>query len=155
MHGRVPVTGSARAALGGSQAVKAPRWIVPLLVLACAALGLGGSRLLVAPSITRDFSRAVPGAAVRTAVFVVDGIRCVDTAERAARQLSGMPGVIRFTAFASRARADVTYDPSVTGVVAIREALEGPVHDPASGEYLFGLYTVLEINGVKTDRTAE
>jgi hypothetical protein len=131
--------------------MRAPRWIVPALAVACAAAGVGGARLFVAPSVTREFAAAAPGAATRKAKFVVNGIRCVDTAERAAGQLAGLPGVVRFTAYAARARADVVYDPAVTGPAAIREAFEAPVHDAATGEYLFGLYTVAEVDGVKVE----
>lgn len=141
----------ARVALGGGQAVRAPAWIVPALVVAAAAAGVGGARLLAAPSVVRDFAAHAPGTATRRAVFVVDGVRCVDTAERAAGQLAGVPGAIRFTAWAARAKVEVTYDPAVTTAEALREAIEGPVHDDSTGEFRFGVFAVREVNGVKVE----
>jgi len=128
--------------------VRAPQAIVPALVIVAAAAGVGGARLFAAPSVVRDFAPAGGGAS-RAVTFVVDGVRCVDTAERAAQQLVDAPGVIRFTAWASRARVEVVYDPAATDAQAIRDAIEGPVHDETSGEYLFGIYTVREVDGVK------
>lgn len=132
--------------------MRAPAWLVPLLVAACAAAGVAGARLLVAPSVVREY--ASPGAvkdaaALRTSVLVVKGVKCVDTAERAAKLLDGVAGVRRLEAFASRGRLEVTYDPESVDAPRLREALEAPVHEPATGEYLFGLYEVVEMDGVK------
>jgi copper chaperone CopZ len=129
--------------------MKAPAWIIPLLVVACTAAGVGGSRLLVAPSLVHTFAQAGPTADARTAQMVVEGVKCVDTAERAAAQLKDVDGVLKCVAYASRARLDVTYDPARTSAAAIREALEAPVLIPATGEYLFGLYQVVELDGEK------
>lgn len=131
--------------------MKAPAWIIPALVVACTAAGVGGSKLVTAPSLARDYAVAAPGAAARTSVFVVAGVKCVDTAERAAHQLDDLKGVLSLEAFASRARVEVTYDPVLTGAAAIREAIEGPVHDTTTGAYLFGLYKVIEMDGVKIE----
>lgn len=135
--------------------MRAPTWIIPALVVACAAAGVGGAKLVVAPSLTQVYAVAAPGASTRTSVFVVEGVKCVDTAERAARQLADVPGVLSLEAFASRARVEVTYDAALTGAEAIRDAFEGPVHEPATGEYLFGLYTVIEMDGLKIEPEAE
>ena len=89
--------------------MKAPAWIIPVLVVACAAAGVGGSRLLVAPSLVHSYAATAPGVTTRTTQMVVEGVKCVDTAERAAAQLKGLDGVLRCEAFASRARLDVTY----------------------------------------------
>ncbi|MHB8079664.1 MAG: hypothetical protein ACYDIE_10485 [Candidatus Krumholzibacteriia bacterium] len=131
--------------------MKAPLWIVPALIVMCAAAGAGGARLFAAPSVTREFAAAAQGTAVRRVVFVVAGVRCVDTAEGAARQLAATPGALSFAAYASRGRVEVTYDPAVTGVPALIEAIEGPVYDEATHEFRFGVYAVREVNGVKVD----
>jgi len=94
-----------------------------------------------------DFAAPAPGAATRQVVFIVQGVRCVDTAERAAQQLAAVPGVIRFTAWAARARVEVTYDPAATTTSALQEALEGPVYNEQTGEFLFGVFAVREIEG--------
>jgi hypothetical protein len=49
----------------------------------------------------------------------------------------------------------VTYDPTATNVTALREAFESAVHDTATGEYLFGLYRVVEIDGQKIESESE
>jgi hypothetical protein len=133
--------------------MKAPLWIVPALVIAAAASGVGGARLFAAPSFVRvyDHAAATPDATKRSALFVVEGVRCVDTAERAAKQLEGESGVIRFTSWASRAKVEIVFDPAITDVTALREAIEGPVYDDASGEFLFGLYVVREVDGAKVE----
>ena len=131
--------------------MKAPAWVVPALVVACTAAGVGGSKLVTAPSLTQVYAEVAPGVATRTSVFVVAGVKCVDTARRAAHQLEGTNGVLSLEAFASRARLEVTYDPARTSAREIRDAVEGPVHDAATGGYLFGLYKVIEMDGVKIE----
>ena len=134
--------------------MRAPAWVIPLLVVVFSAGGVAGSRLLVAPSLVREYAAAgAPdgAAALRTSVLVVKGVKCVDTAERAARQLDGLAGVRRLEAFASRARLEITFDPTLVDAATLREALEAPVHEPATGEYLFGLYEVIEMDGVKME----
>ena len=71
----------------------------------------------------------------------------MDTALRAASTLEESPGVLRFVAYASRNRVEVTYDPGQIGVTELRETLEGPVFDEESGEFLFGSFEVIEIDG--------
>jgi len=128
--------------------MKLPHAVVPVLVVACAGLGLGAGKLIVVPSVVKDLAPA-GGPPLRTTVFVVEGVRCVDTATRAAGQLAGVPGAVRFVAFASRNRVEITFDPAVTGPAALREAIEGPVYDEASGEYLFNVFDVVEVDGVR------
>lgn len=126
--------------------MKVPQWAVPALVLVFAVLGVGGARLLVFPSVVKEFG-AGAGRGLPTVVMVVNGVKCVDTAERAAGQFAAIPGVVRFVAYASRNRVEVTFDPTKTTPLKLREALEGPVYDEASGETLFGVFKVLELNG--------
>jgi copper chaperone CopZ len=125
--------------------VKVTPWLVPALVILFAALGVGGARFLSVPSVVQEFSPAPPGGPAVT-VFTIRGMKCVDTAKAAAAQLNGLPGVVRFTAYASRHLAEIAYDPAVVSVEGIRQAIEGPVHDPDTGEYLFGVYTVIQID---------
>ena len=127
--------------------MKVTPWTVPALVVLFAAMGLGGARFLAAPSIIRDYA-APPAGGGAVTVFKVRGMKCVDTAKAAAAQLEGVPGVVRFTAYASRHTAEIAYDPSAATVGILRKAIEGPVHDPETGEYIFGVYSVLEIDGV-------
>ena len=128
--------------------MKVPQWIVLVLIVVLALAGLGAARLIAIPSVTIDLhAEGEPAAAGQTVTFLVDGVKCVDTARRAASTLVGIPGVIRFVAYASRGRVEIDFDPRRTGVPALIEALEGPALDESSGEYLFHLYKVAEIDG--------
>jgi hypothetical protein len=131
--------------------MRAPAWIVPALVVAAAVLGVGGARLFAAPSLVLDYAAPPPDGPTHAASFLVEGVRCVDTAARAARQLDDEPGVIRLTAWAPRAKLEVTFDPAVTSAAALRDAIEGPVYDESAGEFRFGVYVVREIDGVKVE----
>jgi hypothetical protein len=128
--------------------VRVPAWVVPALVVVFAALGIGGARLLAVPSVVKEFPGST-ASGLRVTTLVVEGVKCVDTAERAAAQFEGVPGIARFTAYASRNRVEVAFDPSETSPKAIRETLEGPVYDPATGEYQFGVYRVVEMDGLE------
>ncbi len=132
--------------------MKAPLWIVPALIVACTAAAAGGARLFAAPSVTREFAAAAQGTVSRRVVFVVSGVRCVDTAEGAARQLAETPGALSFAAYASRGRVEVTYDAAVTDVPALIEAIEGPAYDEAAQEFRFGVYVVREVDGARVDQ---
>jgi hypothetical protein len=123
--------------------MRVPPWIVPLLVVLLALLGLGGSKLFAIPSVELDFA-AGQG---RTVEMLVGGVKCVDTARRAASALEDLPGIYRYVAFASRNRIEVTYDPDRLGIEQLREALEGPIYDEGSGEFLFNVFEVIEIDG--------
>jgi hypothetical protein len=126
--------------------VRISRWVVPVLVVLSAALGIGGARLFAAPSFSRDFPAASPRRP-ETVRLVVRGLKCVDTARRVAGQLDGAPGVLRCVAYASRNEAQVTYDAAVTDPQAIRAAIEGPVFDATDGQILFHQFEVVSING--------
>jgi hypothetical protein len=123
-------------------------WVVPVLVILAAVLGIGGARFLAAPSFTRDYASAV-GARVETVSFVVRGLKCVDTARQVAGQFADEPGVLRCVAYASRNEARVTYDAAVTGPQALRAAIEGPVVDEASGQIRFHQFEVRSIDGAE------
>ena len=120
-------------------------WVVPVLVVLAAVLGMGGARFLAAPSFTRDY--AAGGARVETVRFVVRGLKCVDTARQVAGQFADVPGVLRYVAYASRHEAQVTYDAAVTDPQALRAAIEGPVVDEASGRILFHQFEVRSMDG--------
>ena len=131
--------------------MRTPQWVVPALVALCAGLGLGAGKLVAVPSLVQELAPAGRNP-LRTTVFIVDGVRCVDTAAGAARQLAGVPGAVRFMAYAARNRVEIRYDPALTSPDALREALEGPVYDEASGEYYFRVYGVVEMDGVRVGR---
>jgi hypothetical protein len=128
--------------------MKVSRWIVPILIVLLIAAGLSAAGLFAIPSVTVDFpvDEATGTELIRTVEFVVDGVMCVDTASRACSTLYELPGVIRYVAYASHNRVEITFDPARTNVEAIREAIEGPVYDEESEKFLFHLFQVLEID---------
>jgi copper chaperone CopZ len=128
--------------------VRVPLVVVPVLVLLAATIGVGAARFLVVPSFEKEYPGGRSGK-VDVAVFVVEGLKCVDTAETLANQLDELKGVRHFVAYASRNRAEVTYDPALTGPEAIRKAFQGPVYDQATETYLYRQYRVVEMNGAE------
>jgi hypothetical protein len=129
--------------------MRVPPFVVPALVVLLALLGLGGAKLFAIPSVEIDLPAAVENGAPpgRTVEMLVDGVKCVDTARRAASALEDLPGLYRYVAFASRNRIEVTYNPERVSVEQLREALEGPIFDEDSGEFLFNAFEVIEIDG--------
>lgn len=128
--------------------MKVSRWIVPILIVLLIAVGLSAASFFAIPSVTVDFpvDEATRRELIRTVVLVVDGIKCVDTARMACSTLEALPGMIRYVAYASNNRVEISFDPTRTNVEAIRAAIEGPVYDEEFEEYLFHLFTVLEID---------
>jgi copper chaperone CopZ len=134
--------------------MKVSRWVVPVLIVLLIAVGLFGADTFAIPSLTINFAEDKKTAAesIRTVVFVVDGVKCVDTARSASSTLEEIPGVIRYVAYASRNRVEITYDATRTGVESLREAIEGPVYDEASREFLFHVFKILEIDTLELGR---
>lgn len=127
--------------------MRVPGWIVPVLVTVVTASSLLAARLLAIPSLAVHFRSPAPGSRPTVSVFVVDGVRCVDTARRAASALAEIEGVLGVVAYASRSRLDITFDHRGCSPTAIRDALEGPILDEESGSFLFGQFRVVEIDG--------
>lgn len=121
-----------------------PAWLLPVALVGLTLAGLAGGRAFALPSYTHEYG-ATTDAERTTSTLVVRGVTCVDTAARAAQQLQGLPGVVSLVAYASRNELKVDYDPALVGLDEIRAALEGPVHDPATGEYHFHVFEVLEV----------
>jgi hypothetical protein len=135
--------------------MKVPNWIVPPLIVLFTLLGLGAARLMAIPSVTLEFPAARQADAARrvdTVTLLVDGVRCVDTARRAASTLEDVAGVLSYTAYASRNRVEVGFDPDVTSAAQVAAALEGPVWEKETGEILFHQFKVLEIDGQPISR---
>lgn len=131
------------------------RWgWVPASVVLAAALGVGAARFAVVPSYELTYAPAPAASLVRSS-FKVRGLKCVDTAERVAKQLDGMKGVVRFTGFASQRRADVEYDPASVTPGDIVDAIEGPVYNEETGLITFGDFEVLEVDGMERKKRPE
>jgi len=121
-----------------------PSWMLPVILITLTTAGVAGGRAFALPSYSHAYGPAGSGARA-SSTLVVQGVRCVDTAATAARQLDGLPGVVSLVAYASRNQLKVEYDPALVGLDDISAALEAPVHDPATGEYLFHVFEVLEV----------
>ncbi len=125
-------------------AATVPAGILPAVLVVLTVAGVAGSRAFALPSYQEQYSEVQPGD-TRTVRMTVSGVRCVDTAERAAAQLRGQDGVVSLVAYASRNEIEVTFDPRATDAAALRGALEAPAYDPETSEYVFHAFEVLEV----------
>lgn len=64
---------------------------------------------------------------VATVTYEVSGLKCRGTSNLFAQQISDVPGVISFTAYARTHTAVVEYDPTLTDPDTIRDAFEEKV----------------------------
>ncbi len=126
--------------------MKVPSWTVPALIVGLIVAGLGAARLLAIPTISIDFADGESTPHLEELVLIVDGVLCTDTARTAASTLEDLPGVFRFTAFASYNRVEISYDPNTTDRESVVAAIEGPVYDPDTGEFRFGVFSVVDQN---------
>lgn len=126
--------------------MKAPLWTVPLAVVLIAAAGLGVAELFAIPTVEIEFAARADAAEPALVRLNVPAVRCADTARSAGGTLEDADGVLRYVAYASHNRVEITYDAAVTDPEALIEAIEGPVYDEASGEFRFGVFvaTIIE-----------
>ncbi len=121
--------------------------VVPILIVLITAGALFGASVFAIPSVVIEYPfTGQPSGRVQTTVMIVDGVRCVDTARTAAMGLNDVPGVLQCKAFASHSRLEITYDSGLTGVEALREAIEGPIYDRETGNFLFNQFKVARID---------
>ena len=120
---------------------------VPAILLILTLAGLAGGNFIVVPSFATDYNEEhVPGE-TRNVTFIVDGVRCVDTAEIASTVFDGFDGILSFTAYGSRNEVVLEYDPEVIEVDMLKKIMEGPVYDEESDQFVFHVFKVLEIDG--------
>ncbi len=133
--------------------MKVPQILVPILIVILTAAGLSATRFIMIPSITKTFDKAeqIPLERTVTAKFIIEGMKCVSTAEMAASTLEDLKGIKSLNAYASYNRLEVSFDPSIAKEADIVEALEGPVFDEESMEILFKQFKVVEIDGKPLD----
>ncbi len=134
--------------------MKVPAAIIPLLIVLLTAMGLNGTRYFRVPSAETILMEEPPGVESDRAVFIVDGVSCRDTALTAMGSLSGLSGVYRAEAYASYNRIDVVYNPDAVGTARIKEAFENPVFMSETGEFIFDMFHVIEINGKRIEAKA-
>jgi polyferredoxin len=119
-------------------------WSIVVLLGVGAAAGLVAAEAVAFPSYERGYGHAEIDDS-QTVILVVDGVRCVDTAKRAAAQLEHVPGVVALTARAADRELEIVYDPNTTGIEELSRAIEGPVYDERNSEFLFGVFRVESI----------
>ncbi len=145
---KCPTSGALRivGSAGGTKPLSG--WLIPALIVCIAGAGIWGAGFIDIPSVTRTYSGSSSNTtSTRETVFVVDGVRCVDTARVAAKQLDATSGAIELTAYAASGRLDIVFDPSVTDVAKLKHAIEGPGYDEKEERYVFHRYKVIEIDG--------
>ncbi len=121
-----------------------PAWLLVLLILVSGTAGYFSAGAFTFASYEQIY--ADPGMGIETArlTLIVDGVKCVDTAENAAHQLEGLPGLFELAAFAADNRLELSIDPLRLSRDAIVDRLQGPVWVPETGEFLFGVFRVRE-----------
>jgi polyferredoxin len=135
-------TGSLRVVPFGLERLRVPAWGLSALLVLATLGGLVLADAMAWASYTREYGSPSPGGQVRTLDLEVEGVRCVDTARRAAEQLAQVPGALKLTAFAADHRLLVEYDAGLTTPQALVKALEAPVWNERSGEFRFNLFHV-------------
>lgn len=134
--------------------MRIPVQIIPLLIVAVSIMGLSGADLFRIPSAEVVFTEVPDGVEPVRAKFIVSGVICRDTALTAIGNLAGKPGIYKVEAYASHNRIDVIYNADVAGPAAIGKALEDPVFVKETGEFIFDMFEVLEINGKRIEADA-
>lgn len=61
---------------------------------------------------------------METARLRIEGMTCTGCVNSVARVLAALPGVAQADVSLTKARAKVTYDPALTGVEAMKQAIE-------------------------------
>lgn len=129
---------------------KTPGWVVAMILVIATAGGLATAEQISFASYQRVYG--VGEGEEKTITFIVDGVRCVDTAMLAAGQLEGVAGVLSLTAHASDRRLQISYDAKGTNPQKIRASLEGPVFDKRSNVFLFNVFRVVRIEYHSTEK---
>lgn len=127
--------------------MKVPTFLIPVLIVALTAGGLGAAHFIKIPTAVMSFQEIGAYVNAHKATFIVEGVSCKDRAMAALGTLSGFDGIYKVTAYASYNRIDVLYDPQKTGVSEIGKRFEGPVYIEETGEYIFNMFKVIKIDG--------
>lgn len=139
-----PAPGTLRVAALARTGGAIPAGVLPALLVLLGIAGVAGSKTFALPSYSETYTTRSTEQA-ETIHLVVKGVRCVDTAQRAASQLRDVPGMLSLVAFASRNELELRVDPTVADVETIRTAIEAPVYDEGTDQYLFHQFEVIEV----------
>lgn len=126
--------------------MKVPAVIIPILIMILAAAGLGASYLIRIPTAVMTFQENNAGTKTRHVTFLLRGVSCRDLALTAIGNLSGTGGIYQATAYASHNRIDVMYNPEQITPQVIGGLFENPVYIKETGEYVFNMFKVIQID---------
>jgi hypothetical protein len=126
--------------------MKIPVIIIPILIVTLAAAGLGASYLIRIPTAVMAFQENNAGTKTHQATYLLRGVSCRDLALTACGNLSGTEGIYKATAYASHNRIDVLYDPERISPNDIGGLFENPVYIKETGEYVFNMFKVIQID---------
>ena len=142
-----PVEGALELRLRGG--AKAPTVLIPILIITLTAGGLGATRFVKIPTVSLSFSEIDTEEATRKATFIVEGVSCKDRATAALRTLMDSEGIYKATAYASFNRIEILFNPRQIELSEIQKRFEGPVYFEETGEYVFNMFKVISIDGLK------
>ncbi len=129
--------------------MKVPTVLIPILIIALTAGGLGATRFVKIPTVSKSFSEIDTGEATRKATFIIDGVSCKDRATAALGTLVDSEGIYKATAYASFNRIEILFNPKQIELSEIQKRFEGPVYFEETGEYVFNVFKVISIDGLK------
>jgi len=103
--------------------MRIPKLILPLLVVAALFAGYFARLLFTQPTTSVSF--AATGS--KTAVFVVDGVRCKGTAGFFTKLYQNTPGIASIETYATEHKAVFIYDPAQISPDSLRAIMEAPI----------------------------
>jgi hypothetical protein len=117
-------------------------WI-PIAIAAMIIVAYATTNLYRVPTLEVVFAKERP-ARVATAVLTVSGLKCRGTSALCAQQIQEIPGLVAMTTYARTHTAVIEYDPTMTNVAALRDAICRPVVSGGKS------YDVFRVVGEKT-----
>ena len=126
----------------GKRGWKLPVWSPALVVGLMVAMGWVSGTIIAIPSFAQEYDTGTD--LTRTVEFTVQGVRCVKSAQKAATVYEGIPGVVSFTAYASRNLVKIEFEPERIDIATLKKYMEGPVYDATTDQFVFHVFKVLE-----------
>ena len=114
--------------------------IIPAVILGLVIVAFATTNIYKVPTIDLKFVAERPDN-VEVAQLTVQGVKCRGTSMMCAQQLEDVPGVVGMTTYTRTHTAIVEYDPTVTDVETIREAICRPIEQ---GGQLYEIFSITE-----------
>lgn len=100
--------------------------VIPVAIAALILVAFATTNAYRVPTVQITFAEERP-ATVERAELTVDGLTCRGKSMLCARQISGVSGLVSLTTYVRTNTAVVEYDPAVTNLETIKEALCAPI----------------------------